>query len=428
MKILDRTIIRNFLVNLILWCLVLCGLIVVSDLLTHFEDFFGKNCQRNPVIAIFQYYGYFCARIADSFLPFILLISALNIVINMIRRNEVIALMSIGVSPGRIILPILITSLFLSAGAFWLREIFVPGRIISVTGNHEYFTTPTPTVPVKGIEDEWTGISIGGESIDGDGRQINRPTFKLPSLPFTEDIKITAEKGIYQSQNGNWPDGYLLSGVDGNRDFLRKGSIDINGNVRGETPTLPVVATDSLTPSEMGDSTGAESDARDEEITLGGRPGFDENNILVFTPADYPDRLKEDECFIACGIPADFLAVGQDEWKSYTSTARLLDAVKGGSLPIKRNDLLLRIHSRVLKPVTDIFPLFLGLPFLFVYKNGNPYKRGAFAALLAGLYIGAGYAALFLFSSYPAPILRVWLPFLIFFPVATLLFHDLKNS
>ena len=56
MTILDRTIIRSFLANLILWYLAICGIIIVSDLLTHFDDFFNDEATVNPLVAIASYY------------------------------------------------------------------------------------------------------------------------------------------------------------------------------------------------------------------------------------------------------------------------------------------------------------------------------------------------------------------------------------
>ena len=103
MTILDRTIIRSFLANLILWYLAICGIIIVSDLLTHFDDFFNDEATVNPLVAIASYYFFFCLRLFDMMLIFIVLLSALNIVINMFRRNEIIALMALGVPPKRII-------------------------------------------------------------------------------------------------------------------------------------------------------------------------------------------------------------------------------------------------------------------------------------------------------------------------------------
>ena len=426
MKIIDRTIIGNFMVNLILWCLVLCGIIVISDLLTHFDDFFNPNVERNPFGAIIRYYGFFCARIADAFLTFLILISALNIVINMIRRNEVIALMSIGVSPTRILLPVLGASLLLSGVSFYLREIFVPNHIVSVTGGREFFTMKAETVPVKPVLDEWTRVTVEGESVSIKGDRIHRPVFKLPSAFISEGREIRAAEAVYSQKNAGRPEGYLLRNVENADGFLTKGSIDVNGIVRGEqgaegggtaeiTDTAPTAA-----PSDD-----QVADSKEGPTDDAGKLIFDEKNILVYTPADDPN-LAPEECFIVCGIPPEYLAVGQ-EWKSFTSTPKLIGAVKNASLPFKTNDLLLRIHSRILKPLSDLFPLLLGLPILFVYKDGNPYKRGIAAALAAGLYIGAGYAALFLLPGAAAPVLRVWFPMILFFPVVILLFHELKN-
>lgn len=398
MKILDRTVFRNFFLNLILWCLALSAIIIISDLLTHLDDFFNQGVETNPVIAIVLYYFHFCLRTTDAFLGFVVLISALNIVINMFRRNEIIALMALGTSPTRIILPILAAGIIVSAGTCWLRESFVPDRMIKVSGPKEYFTRKTVSVDVIPANEKVTGLRIDGDSVSLDGKKILNPVFTLPAPHGVESQKIQAAEAVWSPATTGREEGYILREIQNEEEIVRNGSIDVNGTARADQTDL-----------ETSNS-----------------PKFDEENILAAVPGD-AEGLKPGEIFIFCGVPPKFLAVGE-EWQNYASASDLIDAYTKSSLPYKPEELLARIHGRILKPVSDLFPLLLALPIMFVYKDGNPYKRGVFAALLAASYIGVSYGVSFLFRASASPSLKSWLPIILFLPVVTLLFKELKNS
>lgn len=399
MKILDRTVVRGFFVNLILWCLVLCGIIIVSDLFTHFDDFFNRGTTVNPLAAIVSYYFFFCLRLADSFLIFLVLISATNILINMFRRNEVIALMALGVPPRRILLPFIGSAVICSLGMCWVRESFIPNRIIKICGSREFFTHKMTSVDLIPSSDEWTDLKIDGESISADGRRINRPVFTLPAPRDSEPRVLRADEAVWHRATAGRGEGYLLRGIRDQAEFFAEGAIDSAGFTRGSAATSASVAE----PSDR----------------------FDPESILVYAPGEAPGT-GPDECFVLCGVPPNFLAVGE-EWRSYASTPWLIDALQSSSLPFKPDDLQRQIHRRVMKPISDLFPLLLAMPILFVYKDGNPYKRGIFAALIATLYVGVTYLINFTGRAIFSPTFSAFLPMIFFLPAVLLLFKKLDD-
>ena len=400
MKILDRTIIRNFFANLILWTLALCGIIIVSDLVTHFDDFFNNEATVNPLAAIASYYFFFCLRLFDMVLIFIILLSALNITINMIRRNELIALMALGVPPKRVIYPILAAAFCCSFGTLWLRESFVPQRIIKVCGRSEFFTQKSPPINVIPTQDAWTRLKIDGESVSVDGTRIIHPVFSLPASVGNSQRVLRADEAVWQPAQSGRGEGYLLRGIQNADEFFAEGAIDTAGNARS--------------PREPG---------------AGPEGGFDQDSILVYAPGEAPGTAP-DETLILCGVPPKFLAVGE-EWISYASTSSLIAALRSRSLPYHDNELSNQIHQRLVKPVSDLFPLLLALPILFIYKASNPYKRGGFAALIAALYVGTCYFINFFINfahrtTLPQS-LCAFLPMILFLPAVLILFKELDR-
>lgn len=416
MKILDRTIIRGFFANLILWTLALCGIIIVSDLVTHFDDFFNSEATVNPLAAIASYYFFFCLRLFDMVLIFIILLSALNITINMIRRNELIALMALGVPPKRVIYPILAAAFCCSLGTLWLRESFVPQRMIKVCGKSEFFTQKSPPIDVIPAQDGWTSLKIDGESVSVDGTRVVHPVFSLPT-PFGSGPRVLrADEAVWQPAQPGRDEGYLLHGIQNADEFFAEGAIDTAGNVR--SPRGPDAGADSAVAEAPPISDHAISPTEPEEV-------FDPNSILVCAPGEAPGTAP-DEAFIFCGVPPKFLAVGE-EWISYASTPSLIAALRSQSLPYHNDELSNHIHQRLVKPVSDLFPLLLALPILFIYKASNPYKRGGFAALIAALYVGTCYFINFTCRTALPPSLCAFLPMILFLPAVLILFKELDR-
>lgn len=415
MKILDRTIVRDFFVNLILWCLTISGIIIVSDLVTHFDDFFNSEATVNPFVAIASYYFFFCLRLFDFVLIFIVLISALNILINMFRRNEIIALMALGVPPKRIVRPILAAAFCCLIGMLWLRESFVPNRMIKVCGKGELFTTRSPSIGVIPTQDEWTRLKIDGESISIDGSRIVRPVFSLPTPWGSEPRVLRADEAVWQTARRGRGAGYLLRGVQNAESFFAEGAIDTAGNT--ENPRRP---------SAEAQEAIAEAPPIADHAVAATEPveTFDPNNVLAYAPGQAPGTAP-DEAFVLCGVPPKFLAVG-DEWLSYASTSELIAALRSMSL-LKESDLLNQIHQRIVRPISDLFPLLLALPILFVIKDGNPYKRGVYAALAAALYVGTGYFVNFTCRGTLPSSLCAFLPMILFLPAVLILFKELDR-
>ena len=435
MKNLDRTVLRSFFTNLILWCLVISGLIIISDIFSHFDDFFNKGTTANPVAAIASYYTFFCLRLVDFVLIFVILISALNILINMFRRNEVIALMALGVSPKRILVPIVAAGVFCSAGMCWLRESFIPNRIVKVSAHPDFFTHKNDSVKVIPTYDQWTNLKIDGESIPARGDRIDKPLFTLPAPRGVEPRVLRGGAAVWQSAAPGRSGGYLVRGVPNLTEFFAEGAIDTAGNTRNGAPPPPHSSPEMAdeapplsslpgTGNEAGHLPGSLPEEAPGETDLN---AFDPESILVYAPGEMPGTAP-DECFVVCGVPPGFLAVGEEEWSSYTSTAELIDALRCSSLPYKPLELQSLIHQRIMKPVSDLFPILLALPILFVYKDGNPYKRGAFAALIAALYVGVCYLVSFTGRGNLPPSLCAWLPIILFLPVTFWLFRELENS
>lgn len=392
MKILDRYIFCQFSRMIVLWFATFVGIYVVFDLLTNLDSFFKNGGEMNPFRLIGEFYFFKSFLFIDVVLPLLILVSALTVATNMLRHNEIIALMSIGISHFRLIAPILFAAALFSLFALWAREIFLPRHIDRVVMTAKEMAKSGGQIPVKRICDAVTGITLDGDGVVLSEGRILGPRFALPFRMAEIGKEITAESAVWCPKSAALPEGYLLRGVTAPTAMLGRSSIDVEGRER--------------------------TDAAEESRV---------QPTVIFTPADYPNELAADECFIASGIEPEILAVGED-WRLYASTPCLIEAVKNPSLSFNKIDLQVRIHSRILRPLADLLPLLLGLPILFLKNDRSVVKGMAIGVMLAGLYMGASYSAQFLGAKLDAPALGAWFPMLLFLPIVICAFSELKKG
>src|SRR5437762_10039136 len=108
MKLLDRLMIYAYLKAYLICLISLLSLYVVVDMFTNIEDFAHGHDGLVPIVKhIGTYYGYKVAQIFDRLCEAIVLLAAMFTVAWMQRNNELLPLLSAGVSTRRVVLPVL---------------------------------------------------------------------------------------------------------------------------------------------------------------------------------------------------------------------------------------------------------------------------------------------------------------------------------
>lgn len=399
-----------------LWSVSFVGIYVVFDLLSNVDSFFSAESDRSVVSILAEYYFYRTFLFIDIILALLALVSALTVASSMLRRNEIIALMALGVSPRRVVTPILIAALALSAAALWTREVYLPSHIVQLVKTPKELGEKNTALQVRRATDALTRITLDGKSVLPDENRIERPKFTLPVLLAPFGNELSAASAQWRPQSGKFPDGYLLKGVEKPAKLLTSPSLDI----RGLAPLEPqndeeTAAAFSNRPPTAVAPPQSVSNAENSNGIL--------PRTILYSPFDTPE-LAPDECFVACGIEPEFLAVGES-WKLYASTPQLIAAAKNASLPLNSKDLQIRVHSRLVRPLADLLPLLIGLPFLFMKNDRSPFQGMTVGVIFAGLYMGISYSALFLGMRFDLVILAAWTPILVFSPIVVNLFADL---
>lgn len=123
MKLIDRYILRQFIVTMLFSLIAFTLVFVVVDLMENLDDFLDKQASLGIIIT---YYFYFIPEITKLMIPVGMLLSALFTTGRLSTFNELTALKLSGMSLYRFMAPLLIFSLIVSAASVYFNGWVVP--------------------------------------------------------------------------------------------------------------------------------------------------------------------------------------------------------------------------------------------------------------------------------------------------------------
>ncbi len=123
MNLLDRYILKQFVLTLIFTTIALCLIFIIINLLEGLDNFLDLNV---PAFIIAKYYFYYLPAIMQILLPIATLVSTLFTIGNLSTRNEITAMKSGGQSLYRLMVPLLVFTVMLSFFHLWFNGWVVP--------------------------------------------------------------------------------------------------------------------------------------------------------------------------------------------------------------------------------------------------------------------------------------------------------------
>src|SRR5262249_27259949 len=126
-KLLDRLLVRSYVKSYLICFVSLIGLYVVVDLFTHVDDFMQKQTDFWVVTQnILQFYGYGIIQIFARLCEMIVLLAAMFTIAWVQRNNELLPLLSAGVSTRRVLRPVLMTAVVFLTLSVLNQELVIP--------------------------------------------------------------------------------------------------------------------------------------------------------------------------------------------------------------------------------------------------------------------------------------------------------------
>ena len=219
MKILDRYVIKNFIIGYAIAFSVLLGLRIVIELFTKLDEF-TENADLGTMkvlLNIFKFYGLHTTLYFRDFAGMITLVAAAFSLIKMVRCNELVAVMASGVSLKRVIRPIIVLSLLLTCLLVIDQELLIPPLADKLVRGED-------ARPGQESYDVWFITDAISRRFDVETSMLQTPTILTRVETERQGIwKVTgiisADKAQYNFETENWD---LINGRFTERGTLRR--------------------------------------------------------------------------------------------------------------------------------------------------------------------------------------------------------------
>jgi lipopolysaccharide export system permease protein len=369
MLILDRYLLRQFLMAFAICFVSLAGLYIVADALGNLEEFISHAAKTGRLAATMgAYYGYRTIAFFDRTSGILALVAAMFTLAAFQRHNEMTAIQAAGVSKGRIVRTIIIAVAAISIVAAASRELLIPRF------RDRFSRTPQDLAAdaAKKVEqryDNQTGVLIAGRQLLSNQEKIEFPNFILPRELSHYGRSLSGRSATYHRATADHPAGFLFDDVSQPRDLASQPSLRLENG-----------------------------------------------QAVLLTPHDTA-WLQPQQCFVVTSVEFDQL-LDSASWRQYSSTWDLIAGLYNRSLDFG-SDVRVTIHSRLVQPVLDIVLLFLGMPLLLRQAN-----RNVFFAIGICLLVVIGFTVVVMGCQYlgtsmlVSPVFAVWIPLFLFVPLA----------
>src|SRR5262249_27258530 len=216
---IDRLLIIGYFKSYFICLISLLSLYVVVDLFMNLEDFAHHGDTLPAVLThIGTYYGYRVTNIYDRLSEAIVLLAAMFTVAWMQHSNELIPLLSAGVSTKRVVRPVLLSACFMMSVTVLNQEVVIP-RISAELRADRDDRKGEKEIPVQGAF-EPNGIHVEG----GTGARrtmVVKPFYCLiPEGIARNMVHLTAQEARYMpAGEGDRGAGWLMIGVQPDRNL-----------------------------------------------------------------------------------------------------------------------------------------------------------------------------------------------------------------
>ncbi|MEO1804311.1 MAG: LptF/LptG family permease, partial [Bacteroidota bacterium] len=124
MKIVDRYIIRQYILTYFFILGLVLAICVMVDFVEKIDDFLDKNPPLTEIV--FDYYANFIPYFGNLLTPICIFLAVIFFTSRMAARTELIPILSTGVSFYRLLAPYLVASLLMGGLSYYLKSFVIP--------------------------------------------------------------------------------------------------------------------------------------------------------------------------------------------------------------------------------------------------------------------------------------------------------------
>ena len=330
-KLLDRLLVYSYVKAYLICLISMLGLYIVVDLFMNLEDFAENQTGLVPVLLrIGKYYGIRVTQIFDRLCEAIVLLAATFTVAWIQRNNEILPLLSAGVSTRRVLRPILLSATALLGLSIANQELIIP-RVGNSLVNNRDDPDGERDVVVQGAF-EPNGIHIEGSTANRAQRLVREFNCVIPeSITQGNLINLHAKEARYIPLGpGPRTGGWLLTGT--------------------QPPQLP--------------------DCARAEIVL---EAIDDGKFFVKTQE------------------VDFeVVVRPRNWFTFASTTRLYQELQRAD-SYRLASMAVVFHMRLTRPILGLFLVFMGLSVILRDQNRNIFISAGMCLVLCAIFFASSF-------------------------------------
>jgi lipopolysaccharide export system permease protein len=360
---IDRQLIVNFF-KAYLFCMVsLLGMYVVIDLFMNLDDFSHPNETFVEALQhIGVYYAFKVTLIFDKLCEAIALLAAMFTIAWVQRHNELLPLLSAGVSTRRVVLPVLLAAI-LTLGLSTLNQELVLPRVDSFLVEHRSDPEGEKETAVKGGY-EANGIHLSARRAYKKDLLIKDVTVVIPHKNGEGLTHLQAKEGRY----------------------VPPSDLELSGGW---------MLTQALPPE------------------MDNMKRFDELGLVLIEPGQY---------FLKTAYVDFDVATRSKHWYVYESTWRLRELI-GHVDPTQLASVAVIFHQRLTRPLLGMVLVILGLSIILLDQNRNIFISAGLCVVLGGVFYAVCIACKYLGDyEHLSPALAAWLPVLSFGPLSFVMF------
>ena len=374
---IDRYILYLFLRTVLVCFSSIAGIFIVFHAFTSMDDLVKQGQVEGGLVPVMiRFYGPYMLLLFDWTGAIIALMAFLFTVGWLRRIGELTAVLSSGISHGRLFRPMIIASLTIVLVQLANREFILPQYRDVLSMKSKDISGESEQV-ILAQYDEANRILIDGTSLLPQTKVIQEPNFRLDGKYPGFGEAMVAQSAQWLDAKGSRPSGYLLSGVQ----------------LPEKIDSIPSVG-------------------------LPSRP-------ILMTRHDQ-SWLKPTQCFFATTVDPGLLLKNSTATRM-ASVTELTSRVRN---PAVHNSPSLHVllHERIIRAPLDFALIMLGLPMVVNRRGRNLFVMIAvcmftvlfFFALktIAGAMGGAGYIL--------SPTMAAWIPLLVLGPIAYVRIRDVE--
>ena len=201
-KKIDWYIAKTFILTFFVALLLIIGIVIIFDISEKIDDFVSKEAPLRAII--FDYYVNFVPYFMNMFSPLFVFITVIFFTSRMASNSEIIAILSSGVSYKRMLVPYIVSSIFIGLLSLGLNLFIIPQSNVTRVEFESKYVKKNETFNLRDLHYQIApGQFVYIESFSRWNNTAYR--FSIEDIKDNKLVKkVAAESARWEEETGSW--------------------------------------------------------------------------------------------------------------------------------------------------------------------------------------------------------------------------------